>query len=475
MTRVALIGGGLTGLSAAYYLERDYPGVEIDLFEADKELGGRIRTDTTHNVVIEGGPDSFLATKPDLVELCEEVGLGPHLMGTNPRVRGAYIFWKNRYFPIPDGIQTGVPTKAKPIFTSPLLSVAGKLALLKDFVAMTKGREDEDQSLGHFLRRHFGNQIVDRLAAPMLSGIFAGDVDQMSLKATFPHLLAAEQEARSVYLGSKRRKAPPPSPFAQRYHSIFLTVDRGLQQIIRKIAENLHQTRIMLSHPVQRVTPKPGGQWALSTSSGVQIYDALVITTPSYVTARLLPFLSSEAQDILANIPYADLAVIGAAYDPADVPVKTDKTGFLVPRGSGLRMTAVTWVSSKWHYPYTEPLFVLRAFYGRYGENILQQNDDQLIQLFRQELEKSMHITADPRYLRVFRIPQGLPQYLVGHLERMARIRQELKRFPHLFVAGAFEDGVGMADRVKQARETVQQMGQELNLSPTEVPFETST
>ncbi len=475
MTHVAVIGGGITGLSAAYYLERDYPEVTIDLFEADDELGGRIRTDMSHNVVIEGGPDSFLATKPDLVKLCEEVGLGPHLIGTNPRARGAYIFWKNRFFPIPEGIQTGVPTNAKAVLISPLLSVPGKLALLKDFVVRVKKPSDEDQSLGHFLRRHFGNQLVERLAAPMLSGIFAGDIDQMSLKATFPHLLTAEEEARSVYIGSKRRKPPPASPFVKRYHSVFLTVDRGLQEIVLQVARNLRQTHIALSHSVEYIAPQPSGQWTVKTSSGSQLYDAVLVTTPAYVTARLLRFLSAPAQNILERVPYADLAVIGAAYDPSVVPIKTDKTGFLVPRGSGLAMTAVTWVSSKWHYPHADPLFVLRAFYGRFGENILKYDDDQLIHLFRRELEQSMHIQADPRYLRVFRIPQGMPQYLVGHMDRMALLQREFANFPHLFVAGAFDGGVGLPDRVKQARETVEIMGHQLNLLPQEIPSETLT
>jgi oxygen-dependent protoporphyrinogen oxidase len=473
MIRVALIGGGITGLSAAYYLERDYPGVEIDLFEADKELGGRIRTDTSHNLIIEGGPDSFLATKPELVELCEQVGLGPHLIGTNPQVRGAYIFWKNQHYQIPEGIQTGVPTKAKPVLTSPLLSVAGKTALLKDFL-VRKG-PDGDQSLGYFLRRHFGNEIVDRLAAPMLSGIFAGDIDQMSLKATFPHLLTAEQRARSVYLGSKRRKPPAPNAFVQRYHSVFVSVDRGLQEMIVQIAKNLHHTRFFLSTAVERIEPETEGRWAVSSSSHSGVYDAVLVTTPAYVSARILPFLSLQARDILQHIPYADLAVVGAAYDPADIPIKTDKTGFLVPKHSGLHMTAVTWVSSKWHYPHVDPLFVLRAFYGRFGENILEYDDDALISLFRKELEQTMYVKASPKYLRVFRIPQGMPQYVVGHLDRIAKLERELEPFRHLFVAGAFEGGVGMPDRVKQARKTVQRMAQELELTRSEVRSETFT
>ncbi|WP_082344088.1 protoporphyrinogen oxidase [Sulfobacillus thermosulfidooxidans] len=471
MMRVALVGGGLTGLSTAYYLERYYPEVSIDLFEADDQLGGWVRTDTDYGIVLEKGPDSFLATKPDLVELCESVGLGPHLIGTNPRVRGAYVFWRDRYYPIPDGIQTGVPTKAKPVLTSPLLSLTGKMALAKDFI-MSKG-PTTDQSLGHFLRRRFGNQIVDRLAAPMLSGIFAGDIDQMSLKATFPHLLAAEQQARSVYLGSKRRIPPPPNEFVQRYHSAFLTVDRGLEQIIHSLASALSRTHVLLSEPVQHIEPATHQKWSVISAKHQDEYDAVIMTIPAYATAKVLPFLPHEAQSILQNIPYANLAVIGAAYDPEDIPVKTDKTGFLVPKQSGLRMTAVTWVSSKWHYPHVAPLFVLRAFYGRSTENILEYDDDTLTQLFYREMERTMHIQHPAQYLRVFRIPKGMPQYIVGHLERIAELHQYLARFPGLFVLGAFEGGVGMPDRVKQAKDIAQTFGQQMGLSTAH--YETSS
>ena len=463
MTQVAVVGAGLTGLAAAYYLEQQHADVHIDLYDAQDRAGGWIRTDTEHNLVIEGGPDSFLATKSDLVELCEAVGLGTQLMGTNSRVRGAYIYWHNHFYPIPDGIQTGVPTKAKPVLASPLLSVAGKVALTKDFL-LARGPA-ADQSVGHFLRRRFGNEIVDRLAAPMLSGIFAGDIDQMSLQATFPHLLAAEQQSRSVYLGSKHRKPPPPSPYVQRYHSIFLTLGKGLQGITEAVAGSLRQTALHLGVPVKAVDPAPGRRWTVQSAEGSRVYDAVVMTTPAGVTASVLPFIPPQATEILMGIPYANLAVIGAAYRSEDVPMKTDKTGFLVPQQAGLRMTAVTWVSSKWHYPHVEPLFVLRAFYGRATEDILRLDDAEILRLYDTEIRRTMGIAKPAEYRTVFRIPQGMPQYLVGHLERMERLHRELEPWPSLFVLGAFEGGVGMPDRVRQAKVMAEQFGQRMGLA----------
>ncbi|PSR36523.1 MAG: protoporphyrinogen oxidase [Sulfobacillus thermosulfidooxidans] len=464
MTQVAVVGAGLTGLAAAYYLEQSYDGLEIDLYDPQPHVGGWIRTDTSRNLVIEGGPDSFLATKPDLVALCEALGLGNRLIGTNSQVRGAYIYWNHRFMPIPEGIQTGVPTKAKPVLASPLLSLTGKVALAKDFVLLrgTTG----DQSLGHFLRRRFGNQIVDRLAAPMLSGIFAGDIDQMSLKATFPHLLEAEQQARSVYVGSKRRKPAPPSPYLKRYHSVFLTTDQGLQQIPEAIAQHLKHSHLLLNNGVEKVEPIAGGGFTVYGMQGAKRYDAVIMTTPAFVSARALPFLPDAATNILQSIPYADLAVIGAAYHSEDVPMKTDKTGFLVPHQTGLRMTAVTWVSSKWRYPHVDPLFVLRAFYGRATENILTLSDDELLNLYYDEIKKTMGISHAAEYQRVFRIPKGMPQYIVGHLDRMQQLHQYLQAWPQLFLLGAFEGGVGMPDRVHQALVMAQAFGPRMGLEP---------
>lgn len=463
MMKVAIVGGGITGLASAYYLEQFCPGLEMDLYEADTQLGGHVRTDTRYGVVIEGGPDSFLATKTDLVELCERIGLGSRLIGTNPRVKGAYIFWNDRFYTIPEGIQSGVPTKAQSVLTSPLLSLSGKVALLKDFIV--RRGPHSDQSLGRFLRRHFGNQLVDRLAAPMLSGIFAGDIDQMSLHATFPHLLAAEKRSRSVYLGSRRRESPSPNTFVKRYHSVFLTVDRGLEHIVMGISQALRRTHTILGIPVTHIEPGNKRAWSVAAGELSAEYDAVIVSTPAFVSARLMPFLPQEATSILQNIPYADLAVMGAVYDPEDIPIKTDKTGFLIPRQQGMKMTAVTWVSSKWHYPYVRPDFVLRAFFGRMGENILDHDDETLEGLFRDEIRRTMHITRDPGYLRIFRIPRGMPQYVVGHLERMATLRRYVASYPHLYVIGAFDSGVGMPDRVKQAKETAEKLGHALESS----------
>jgi oxygen-dependent protoporphyrinogen oxidase len=375
-------------------------------------------------------------------------------------VKGAYIYWKGRFHPIPDGIQTGVPTKAKPVLASSLLSVAGKIALTKDFI--TPKGPSTDQSLGHFLRRRFGNQIVDRLAAPMLSGIYAGDIDQMSLQATFPYLQDAEQEFGSVYRGSRRRKVYPPNAYVQRYHSIFLSLDRGLQELITQLSSALRTASVHTGAAVTDIKPLDHNRWQLTSPLGTQEYDALVITTPAWSTAALLPFLPQAALDILRGIVYANLAVIGAAYKSEDVPMKTDKTGFLVPHQSGLRMTAVTWVSSKWHFPHTDPLFVLRAFYGRATENILDLDNEKLLQLYAREIQQTMGISKEPEYQTVFRVPHGMPQYLVGHLDRMEELHSLVKPWPTLFVLGAFEGGVGMPDRVRQAKTMVPKLGEVL-------------
>ncbi len=460
MLRIAVVGGGITGLATAYFLEQSAADIAIDLFDADRRLGGKISTDNSHNVIIEGGPDSFLAAKPAMVELCEALGLAPRLIGVNPAARGSDIFWRGRFYPIPQGMQAGVPARARPLLANRLLSPAGKLALLRDLV-VRKGPPG-DQSLGRFLRRHFGNQLVDRLAGPMLAGIYAGDVDQMSLTATFPSLLAAEQRAGSVYLGIRRSRPSPQSP-SPRPRSAFLTLDHGLEQIVTVMAQTLSHTRVLLSTKVDRIEPT-GRNWTLTFHGQDHSYDAVFVTTPAYAAADMLEFLPTDALDILRQIPYANLAVIGAAYSPEDVPIPTNRTGFLVPRESGLGMTAVTWVSSKWQYPGVASLFVLRAFYGRADENILQDVDEVMLARFRQEIAATMNIRRPARYQRIFRLPRSMPQYTVGHVERLQEFHRWLADYSHLYVLGAFEGGVGLPDRVLQARRTVQAF-----LGPTEM------
>ncbi len=452
MLRVAVVGGGITGLATAYFLEQSVSDIAIDLFDADSRLGGKILTDTSQNLVIEGGPDSFLAAKPAMVDLCEELGLAPRLIGVNPQAHGSYIFWQGQFYPIPEGMQTGVPARAKPLLTSPLLSPTGKLALLRDLVA--RKSPAGDQSLGNFLRRRFGNQLVDRLAGPMLSGIYAGDIDRLSLKATFPHLLDAEQRAGSVYLGF-RRSRPSAKNAPRRHRSAFLTLDHGLEEMVTVMADRLTHTHVLLSTTVDRIAPA-GKYWVVAAKGQDSVYDAVFVTTPAYATANLLTFLPADALDLLRRIPYASLAVIGAAYVPEDIRIPTNRTGFLVPSAAGLRMTAVTWVSSKWSYPDVLSLCVLRAFYGRAGENILGDSDEALLATFRKEIAATMRIHKPPQYLRIFRIPRAMPQYTVGHLERLERFHRFLAAYPRLFVLGAFEGGVGMPDRVLQARQAVQ-------------------
>jgi oxygen-dependent protoporphyrinogen oxidase len=212
--------------------------------------------------------------------------------------------------------------------------------------------------------------------------------------------------------------------------------------------------------------PAPGLGRSGAAAEGSRGYVGGLITTPAGVTASVLPFIPPQATEILTGIPYANLAVIGAAYRSEDVPMKTDKTGFLVPQQAGLRMTAVTWVSSKWHYPHVDPLFVLRAFYGRATEDILALDDAEILSLYDTEIRRTMGISKPAEYRTVFRIPQGMPQYLVGHLERMERLHRELEPWPSLFVLGAFEGGVGMPDRVRQAKLMAEQFGQRMGLAP---------
>jgi oxygen-dependent protoporphyrinogen oxidase len=459
--RVAVIGGGISGLTVAHQLEPYARSgrIELHLFEAKNVLGGVIQTDRDHGAILEGGPDSLVRRKPEAADLCRTLGLGSHLIGTNPKARGSYIFHRGRLHPIPNGVIVGVPTDVPALWQSGLLSWRGKLRASLDLVLPAR-RPDGDQGLGELLSRRFGHEVVRVLAEPMLSGIYAGRADLLSTAATFPQLLEMQSHARSLILAHRRAKAhagPEKKP-----ESPFLTLDGGLYRLIEALAGSLEASLLHLSLPVQqvnRVKPQIGDSdapsWRLDFSHGQSLtVDAVVSALPAYQTAEFVRPLTVTAAELLAGIEYANLAVAVAIFDPRALRRPLDRTGFLVPQGEGLEMTACTWVESKWGVPAPAGI-PLRVFFGRAGgEDVTQWSDAKFREVLGRELRVTMGIDSDPTYLRIFRWPRAMPQYAVGHPERMWQVRQLLADIPGFFAAGSAWQGVGVPDCVRQAQQT---------------------
>ncbi len=458
--RVAVIGGGISGLAAAYRLLQESPEpLELLLIEASGRLGGVIQTDRSQGVVLEGGPDSFLRRKPEALQLSEELGLGSEVIGTNPNVRGAYIFYNGRFHDIPEGVQAGVPARLEGLFKSELLNQPEKFRLMAD-LALPRLPFEEDMALGRLLRYRFGDAYVDRIAAPMMSGIYAGDIDLLSCAVTAPQLLRLQQRGRSLIQESQKEALRAPRPAPGPSGGIFSTLARGLGTLVEALESRIRShAQVMLGSPVETVDRTEAGyRLVLANQESFEATD-LIVAVPAYQAARILTFWDDAERALLSEIPYADLAVIGAVYQPTAFNRPLNKTGFLVPRNQVAEMTAGTWVRSKWNYPDTVDLVPVRAFYGRSGDRaLLTKTDEEMLGQFRQDMGYIMGVTDVPQYQRVFRIPQGMPQYLVGHQRRAEAIQKAVQRWPGLRVIGSYFDGVGIPDCIRHANQAATEL-----------------
>ncbi len=448
-----VVGGGISGLAAAHALMDKFPKSEVVLLEASHRVGGKILTDRSHGYVLEGGPDSILRRKPEAMDLSQQVGLTP--LGTNPSARGAFIYYRQKFFPIPAGVQAGIPTDIKALLASRLLSWPGKFRAGFDFFLPAMTKPDQDVALGRFLRYRFGDEVVDRLAAPMLSGIYAGDIDQMSMEATFPQFKQLEREGRSVVLESRRRQRPrTPNP-----ESLFVSFPGGLESLIEALVAYMTRVELRYQTPVDRLEPTADGVRVMIGNQQIEA-QGVVLAVPAFEAGRMIQEMSPMTANVLEEITYPNLAVIGAVYAPGSIPIPDHKTGFLVPHQPGMRMTAATYVSSKWHYPGVPDGHVVRAFYGRSGEDVLKLSDNELLDLYHREIASTFPGVDGPLYQRVFRHTRAIPQYQVGHVRKMQAVLSQMRHeSPQVALAGAYVEGVGIPDCVRRARQAVQELG----------------
>lgn len=451
--RVVIVGGGITGLAAAWRLEpwARAGAIEVELWEASERLGGAIRSHRQGGWVVEGGPDSLLRRKPQAERLCQELGLGDELIGTHPAHRGSYIYHRHRLYPIPVGLEAGIPTRLGPLVRNPLLSPWGKIRAAADLIRPGL-RPEEDIALGVLLSHRFGREVVERLAEPLLSGIYAGDLWTMSTAATFPHFLTWARQSRSLlWAAGKARGRRSTAPGAE---SPFVTLASGLQTLVERLTEQLSATLVVRGRLATEVVHRSYRFRVCGADGSEAEAEAVVLATPAWASAPILAKAYPQAAQALGAIPYTNLAVVGLVYDQSAVPRALDRTGFLVPRGEGLAITACTWVSAKWAYPQPSSQAVFRVFLGRADTDVLAQADGRLLEQALTDLEVVMgRFSAPPLWSKVFRLERGLPQYLVGHRARVQAARQGVNRTPGLFLAGAALDGVGIPDCIRQGEE----------------------
>ncbi|MBO9128719.1 protoporphyrinogen oxidase [Bacillus sp. 165] len=452
--RIVIIGGGIAGITAAYYLQKEAKQknlpIDMTLIEASAKLGGKIQTIQREGYVIERGPDSFLERKESAARLVREVGLGDTLV--NNTAGKSYVLVNGQLHGIPQGSMMGIPTQVTPFLFSSLFSPVGKIRAGFDFV-LPRSKPKSDQSLGEFFRRRLGNEVVENLIEPLLSGIYAGDIDQMSLMATFPQFYHVEQEHRSIVAGM-RTLAPPKSKDIKP-KGIFLTLTKGLQSLVEAVEERLTEGTILKSTRVEKVI-KRGLEYTVTLSNGKTIEaDAVIVATPH----TALPTMFSQYKELsfFRRMPATSVANVALAFPVSAIQKDIDGTGFVVSRNSDYTITACTWTHKKW--PHTTPAdkVLLRCYVGRPGdEAIVEQPDDEIIKLVLEDLNKIMDITAEPEFAVVSRWKDAMPQYTIGHKERMEKLKKFINReLPGIYFAGSSYAGTGLPDCIDQGEAAV--------------------
>ncbi len=460
---VLVVGGGIAGLSAAHGLtESVAPGgtpFDCTLVEAEPRLGGKILTEQVNGFVIEGGPDSFLSQKPWGVELCRRLGLTDRLVGTNPAQRRTFVYSRGRLHELPEGLALGVPTKLGPFLRSELLSWPGKLRACAELL-VPRRRDAGDETLGAFFRRRFGTEFLERLVEPLMTGIYAGDADALSISATFPRFPEMEQRHGSVaaaFLRSWWRRESEEKKDGEPRWTPFVTLAGGLGELVRTLAARLGAVRVVTGRRAcgLRARGEGRGYEALIEGAPHLAVDAVVLAMPAYAAAALLEPLDSGLAGTLRGIPYASTATVSLGFHRAQLSHPLDGYGFVVPRIEGRQLIASTWTSTKWAHRVPEGMALIRSYLGGAGrETMVERSDAELVSLVRAELREMMGITEAPVLAKVYRWPRAMPQYLVGHLERLAAIDERLARWPGLFLTGAGYRGVGIPDCIRDGLDT---------------------
>ena len=456
MKKVVIVGGGITGLAAAYRLQTLSSELNITLIERDTRLGGKISTEYVDGFVIENAPDSFLSRKPQGIALCEELGITNRLQGRNPAHTNTYVMRNGQLYDLPAGLTGLVPTNLDALAASPLISEEGKRRLAEE-LRLPPAPDEGDESVAHFVSRRLGKEVFEQLIEPLMGGIYSGDTKQLSLAATFPQLRQIELKYGSLIKGLLARQETGSKRQTESAYPPFVSFRNGMQELIDRLVPRLTQSRLLTNHTVESLTPdKAGYRLTLSNERQIQA-DAVILTTPAYITAKLVAPWDNALADAHRAIPYASTAVVTLAYEQEKLPIPLDGRGYVIPAVEETEVKACTWTSCKWTGRVPEGFVLLRLFLGRYGKrNILQERDEQLILLARQELERTLSITAAPYLTRIHRWPNGMPQYNLGHVERLAQINSQLAQHNGLFLAGASYRGVGIPDCIRSADEAAE-------------------
>ncbi|MBI3626023.1 MAG: protoporphyrinogen oxidase [Candidatus Rokubacteria bacterium] len=444
-----MVGGGIAGLAAAHRLvelsrERGR-SLQLTLLEARERLGGTIATERADGFLIEAGPDSFISEKPWALALSERIGLGGRLLRTDDRFRRTYVVHAGRLEPLPEGFQLLAPARLGPFLSSRLFSWRGKLRMTMDLVVPRRMGSD-DESLGSFVRRRLGAEALDRVAQPLVAGIYTADPDSLSLAATMPRFVEMERTHRSLILALWRASRRVPGVSGARW-SLFVTFADGMEELVRALANRLPPGSVRLKERVVGLH-RDGGRWRVGLADGSALdADAVIVATEAHQASRLVRSLDPSLAYLLEAIPYASSATVTLAYRQEEIAHPLDGFGFVVPRLERRPILACTFSSVK--YPGRAPAghALLRVFVGgALDEGILKEDDDRIVAIVRAQVGELLGISRPPLLSRVARHPGSMAQYQVGHLETVAAIERRVAAHAGFALAGSAYRGVGISD-----------------------------
>jgi protoporphyrinogen/coproporphyrinogen III oxidase len=469
--RTAIIGGGIAGMAAAYEFEKARAAgavVEYTLFEAGERLGGVLASELVSGAVLERGPDSFLSEKPAAAELCRELGLGGELIPSNDAARKTYVVVRNRLVPLPDGLMFLVPTKLVPTALTRLFSSVTKARMALELLHPPRS-SNEDESVAALIERHYGPEVVERLADPLLSGIYGGDARLLSARTVLPRLVEMESRYGSLTRGMLAARREMRARVASRggervaQRSTFTTLRGGLQQLVNALEARLDPPAVRRSTPVRAVERATDG-WRVTCGDRCESFDAMIVAVPAWAAARLLGFVDPALGQDLAAIPYSSSITVNLVYDEAQLGQLPDGFGFLVPASEGRAMLACTFAHRKFLGRTPPGKVVLRAFLGGVkNEAMLKESDEALLATVRRELtsilgSKVIGPDVEPKYANVSCWRRAMAQYAVGHMERMKGVQARVEALPALRLAGNAYDGIGISDCIRLGRQAARDL-----------------
>jgi len=464
--RVAVIGGGITGLATAHRLVELDPSIDVRVLEAGGRLGGVLATSRQDGFLIEDAADGFMSSPPAVTDLCRRLGLEQELIEANESCRQALVLSRGRLLPIPLGFQLMAPSRLGPLLSTPILSARGKLRAALE-LALPRRKDGGDESLQSFVCRRFGRELFERLVQPLVGGIYAGDPRQLSIESTFPRFRQMEREHRSLIRAMLRNSSTPPTESGARYGQ-FKTLRGGLGTLIDALAARLPPGSIELNAAVAALLPGSEQRWRVQLDTpgreSLEV-DGVIVAAPAHQGGRLLAQADAELAAELNNIEYASCAVVALGYERRQIGHPLDGFGFVVPLVEQRMILSCSFSSVKYSGRAPDDCVLLRVFIGGACQSgLLRLSRWELGQLAAREVAGLLGITGEPIVRRVVRQQQAMPQYHVGHRQRVERVDARLKRFPTLALAGSGLYGVGVPRCVESAESAAEQILQQMSL-----------